>query len=503
MIQPNALYLTDCLELLARIETRQANIFYIDPPQSFPTANTQDVSDFRRHLEFMSKVIQQAQRILALNGNIFLHCGVQLGNTYRFLLDQVFLDNFVGEYIIPSEKPQRSDFTSANHKIILHYGKTKNYTLNPQFRALSESYQQRYNKADDNGRLFTRGDITTAFASGPIYSWKGFTPGTGRSWRYSLSEMERLEREGRLYYGTDGQSMPTLKLYLDEHKGAQIGSVWDDIPPVTITKKGQYGTSQSVELLRRIVLLGSNPGDVIVDPFCGSGMMLVAAQNTGRRWIASDNSDKAFTESIDNLSKNSSFIANVDYRTGGSAEIMQWPIKPTSYNRIALTVADINPLRSVMALIERGEGETVEFKVAAYWDVYNQEKNAKMTDNIVETVAGFLNSYQGGDLLVGVNDSGNIVGLEDDFVAANKKKKNRDGYELAIRDVINSSIGRDSIIYYSVSFHSVEGKDICRINVLPGSKPFFFRGDLFIRDGNRTVKLPTEDAFKYSAKRWS
>jgi len=106
--------------------------------------------------------------------------------------------------------------------------------------------------------------------------------------------MQRLHEEGKIVQTNPG-SVPRLKRYLDEGKGVPLGSVWDDIGPVQGSAEEHVGfpTQKPLKLVERIVEISSDPGDVVLDAFCGCGTALVAAQNSGRHWIGIDISPTA------------------------------------------------------------------------------------------------------------------------------------------------------------------------------------------------------------------
>jgi len=112
-------------------------------------------------------------------------------------------------------------------------------------------------------------------------------PPRGRHWAYTQEDLDRLEREGRIYYSATGR--PYIRNYLDEQKGRLVQSLWTDI---VMTKSGAerlgYPTQKPLALLERIILASSNEGDVVLDPFCGCGTAIDAAQKLGRRWIGID-----------------------------------------------------------------------------------------------------------------------------------------------------------------------------------------------------------------------
>ena len=98
----------------------------------------------------------------------------------------------------------------------------------------------------------------------------------------------KVDDNGRIYCITHGKVS-----YLDTNKGRATPSWWDDIARQPNYGKLIYPTQKPVKLLERVIIVSSNPGDVVLDPFCGSGTTLVAAQNLGRQWIGIDASEEA------------------------------------------------------------------------------------------------------------------------------------------------------------------------------------------------------------------
>lgn len=121
------------------------------------------------------------------------------------------------------------------------------------------------------------------------YIWKGFHPPT-RGWRYSPETMQKLDQQGKLLYPSKPNGRIMLKRYLDEQKGVMVGDTWDDIQQIRAMSAEQLGypTQKPLALLERIISAGSNEGDVVLDPFCGCGTTIAAAQKLGRRWIGID-----------------------------------------------------------------------------------------------------------------------------------------------------------------------------------------------------------------------
>jgi len=149
-----------------------------------------------------------------------------------------------------------------------------------------------------------------------------------------------------------------------------------------------------------------------------------------------------------------------------------------------------------------GEGARIEYKSTLRWDLKEKKKNPLLEAVILKTVAGFLNA-QGGTLLVGVDDDGNAVGLEHDYALV--QKKNRDGFELYLTDLL-SSLGKDLAPCFSVHFHQLEGKDICRIEIAPAPR-FIVVNEagqqiFYLRTLNSTRKLSPSEMLDYATHRW-
>jgi predicted HTH transcriptional regulator len=124
---------------------------------------------------------------------------------------------------------------------------------------------------------------------------------------------------------------------------------------------------------------------------------------------------------------------------------------------------------------------------------------------IVKTIAAFLNSEKGGALLIGIDDSGQIVGLQQDINSI--VKKNLDGYESFLTDILLNATGKDASLFIHITFHQVQDKDVCRVIVKPSPKPVFVSEDkaehLYIRAGNSTRLLSTREAIEYCKSRWA
>ncbi|MEL0591258.1 MAG: ATP-binding protein [Planktothrix rubescens PR222] len=140
-------------------------------------------------------------------------------------------------------------------------------------------------------------------------------------------------------------------------------------------------------------------------------------------------------------------------------------------------------------LIEAGESETVEFKQGLCFNPHTKKKEESMIANVLKTIAAFMNS-DGGHLLIGVADDGSIIGVEQEYPVANAQKCNRDGFQLYLADLVVTKIDNGLIhLLHKITFHSVEGKDICKVDVKRSRDYAYVDGKVYIRQGNRSIEI--------------
>ncbi|MDO8593128.1 MAG: site-specific DNA-methyltransferase [bacterium] len=232
--------------------------------------------------------------LLAEDGSIYVHCDWRVNSYMRMVLDEVFgKDNFLNE-IIWQRTGAHNDATRFGviHDSIFFYSKSKEYNFNPVFIPLSDEHlQTRFNQIEENtSKRFFAGPIT-APGSGPgrIFRGKILMPPQGRHWSYSQESINKLEKEGMIYYSNTGT--PYLKQYMDTYaeQGRRVQSIWSDVlPSKTGSEVLGYPTQKAEVLMERIINASSNEGDLIADFFCGSGTTLAVAEKLGRKWIGSD-----------------------------------------------------------------------------------------------------------------------------------------------------------------------------------------------------------------------
>lgn len=248
-------------------------------------------SDMLAYLSMMAPRLVELRRVLKPTGSLYLHCDPTASHYLKLLLDAVFgPQRFLNE-IVWQRTGAHSDARRFGRvtDTILFYSKTDQYAFTPQYTDYDPAYvAERYRYDDGDGRKYWPNTMTAA-GPGPARTFRGAErePPAGTHWRFSQAEIDRMEAEGRIYYSKAG--MPYVKSYLDERKGRAVQSLWTDI---VMSKSGAerlgFPTQKPLALLRRIIESSSQPGDVVLDPFCGCGTAIDAAQELGRRWIGID-----------------------------------------------------------------------------------------------------------------------------------------------------------------------------------------------------------------------
>ncbi len=175
------------------------------------------------------------------------------------------------------------------HDVILFYTKTDKATRNEIYQPYSQEYiDSFYRYKDSDGRRYRLDNIAGpggAAKGNPQYEFLGVT----RYWRYSKERMQELYEQGRIVQTKPG-NVPAYKRYLDEMPGVPLQDVWTDIQPIgaQAAERLGYPTQKPLALLERIIQTSSEPNSVILDPFCGCGTAVAAAQQLGRKWIGID-----------------------------------------------------------------------------------------------------------------------------------------------------------------------------------------------------------------------
>ena len=247
------------------------------------------------YLVMMAIRLKELHRVLKPTGSLYLHCDPTASHYLKILLDTVFgAQNFRNE-IVWKRSSAHNDRSQGNvihfgriHDVILFYTRSNNATRNDVYTPYSDSYLKSFYKYSDEKGRYQLDNIAGpggAAKGNPEYEFLGVT----RYWRYSRERMQELYDKGLIIQTKPG-TVPRFKRYLDESKGVPMQDIIDDINPLqsSTAERLGYPTQKPVALLERILKASSNEGDLVLDPFCGCGTTIAAAQNLNRQWIGID-----------------------------------------------------------------------------------------------------------------------------------------------------------------------------------------------------------------------
>lgn len=253
-------------------------------------------SDMLAYLAMMAPRLVELRRVLKSTGSIYLHCDPTASHYLKMLMDAVFApQNFLSEVIWRRTGTHSSALRwGPVHDVLLLFAKQEHkHTWNRLYVPLSEEHlKSHYRKQDTEGRRYEHGELTApGIRKGKSGEpWRGFNvTALGRHWITTVDRLDELEAAGRIYIPDEG-GFPRLIRYEDESKGRALGDVWEDIPPINMRAKERLGypTQKPEALLERIIAASSNPGDTVLDPFCGCGTTIAAAQKLKRTWVGID-----------------------------------------------------------------------------------------------------------------------------------------------------------------------------------------------------------------------
>lgn len=250
------------------------------------------------YLVEMAVRLVELHRVLKATGSLYLHCDPTASHYLKVVLDSIFGARYFRNEVIWKRSDAHNDAGQGLkrlgrvHDVLLFYSKSDEYMFNTLYTPLpTETADKWYVHKDPDGRRWNYGDLTAAKPGGDTrYEFHGHTPSPGRYWAYSRARMEQMLAEGRIVFKKSG--MPYMKRYLDESKGVSLQDAWTDVGMLRAWGGGGerlgYPTQKPLALLERVIAISSNPGDVILDPFCGCGTAVIAAQKLGRRWVGID-----------------------------------------------------------------------------------------------------------------------------------------------------------------------------------------------------------------------
>ena len=267
-------------------------------------------------IEFLRERLILLRELLSEQGSIYLHIDYKIGHYVKVLMDEVFgIENFKND--ITRIKCNPKNFKRLGYgnikDLILFYSKYSRPIWNePKKKYSDNDLKSLFPKVDNQGRRYTTvpihapGETVNGKSNQPF---KGIMPPKGRHWRTDVETLKNLDKQGMIEWSSTGN--PRKKLFADESKGKRVQDIWEYKDPQYPT----YPTEKNSELLDLIVSTSSNPENIILDCFCGSGTSLKSAHLLNRKWIGIDRSNHAIKATVSKLDliKGDLFVSKPEY----------------------------------------------------------------------------------------------------------------------------------------------------------------------------------------------
>lgn len=312
-IDTNVIYCGDNMERLGQLPAESVDLIY---PPFFSNRDYEviwgdeaEVRSFedrweggmQHYIEWMRQRSMQLHRVMKPTATLYLHCDPSASHYLKVMLDGLFGgESFLSEVVWK----RTSAHSSAKrygpvHDTLLVYAKSGAYTWNRTYQPYDPVYVETFfDQTDGDGRRWKRNDLTGAGTRNGETGlpWRGIdVTSKGRHWAHPPDRLDELNAEGRIHWPAKPGGMPRLKQYPEDSPGVPLQDIWTDIRPMHNLSRERLGypTQKPEALLERILTASSNPGDIVLDPFCGCGTTVAVAERMRRRWIGIDISPTA------------------------------------------------------------------------------------------------------------------------------------------------------------------------------------------------------------------
>ncbi len=318
----NRLYCGDnltALKLLMNDATVRGKVtlVYIDPPfatqgRFFSRKQKKAYDDDlcgAEYVESLRKRLVLLRELLSPSGSIYLHLDETMIFEMKLVMDEIFgASNY--RNMIVRKKCNPKNYTRKAYgnvaDFILFYTKSDRYIWNRPVEPLSEQSTKEYHYVEpDTGRRFMKVPVHAPGqrngATGGL--WRGKLPPPGKHWQYTPETLDQMDARGEIFWSKNGN--PRRKVYLDEHPGVGVQDIWLDFRDAhnQNIKITGYPTEKNPKLLRRIIEASSNPGDLVLDGYAGSGTTMAVADELQRDWIGIDRSSEAISTILDRFER--------------------------------------------------------------------------------------------------------------------------------------------------------------------------------------------------------
>jgi adenine-specific DNA-methyltransferase len=329
------------LRALMPLYAGRVKCIFIDPPYNTQSAfeHYDDKLEHSQWLSMMYPRLVLLRDLLSENGSIWITIDDNESHYLKVLMDEVFgRKNFIANIVWQKKYAVKSDseFLSESHDHILIYAKSK-IKINLNRLPRTDSQDARYKNQDNDPRgPWTSGPLqrneARDYAIYPIFSPTGkeHWPPKGTSWRYTKDKLSELISENRIWFGATGNNVPRLKRFLNEVSDTIPATTWWDYAESGHNDEARreakllqdddnlFSTPKPERILKKIITMGSNPGDLVLDSFLGSGTTAAVAHKMGRRYIGIEMGEHAKTHCIPRLQK------VIEGEQGGISQSVEW-----------------------------------------------------------------------------------------------------------------------------------------------------------------------------------
>ncbi|HML83192.1 MAG TPA: site-specific DNA-methyltransferase [Thiomonas arsenitoxydans] len=329
------------LKALIPFYAGQVKCIYIDPPYNTQSAfeHYDDKLEHSQWLSMMYPRLVLLRELLAEDGSIWVSIDDREAHYLKVLLDEVFgRHNFVASVIWRKNYSPKSTAKhfSEDHDYIIVYGRNaERWVPNPMPRTEKQDKAYRNPDSDPRGNwkpsdlsarnFYSLGTYSVTSPSGRVIDG----PPPGRYWTIAKEKFLEFDADNRIWWGKDGNNIPAFKRFLSEVKQGVVPQTFWPYEEVGHTQDAKkeivklfgsdvFGTPKPEQLMGRVLQIGSNPGDLVLDSFLGSGTTAAVAHKMGRRWIGIEMGDHARTHCIPRLQK------VIDGEQGGISEAVGW-----------------------------------------------------------------------------------------------------------------------------------------------------------------------------------
>lgn len=475
----NMLIHGDNLLALKALENKYAGkvkCIYIDPPYNTGSAfeHYDDNLEHSQWLGLMKPRLEILKNLLSDDGTIWISIDDDEGHYLKVLCDEVFgRKNFISTVLWQKIHSLKNDakYLSQNHDFILVYAQNKEIV---KFNLLNrtDDMNARYKNPDNDSRgPWQSGDLVANEERINGYyevvspkTGKIFNVPKGKHWVYSKENMEQMIQENRIWFGKDGNAFPRKKRFLSEVMNGRKGDTWwtskevghnQEAKREIIKLFGQnhvFATPKPEKLIERVLTLASNPGDLVLDSFLGSGTTAAVAHKMGRKWIGIEMGEHAYTHCKVRLDKvisgedKGGITKSVNWQGGGGYRFYE--LAPTLINQDAFGEYIINKEYNagmLAAAVALNEGFSYNPSPETFWKQSTGSENSYLFVTTKHITAAYLHSIkdtmQDNEYLIiacksydekAANAFGNIVIKKIPQMLLNRCEFNKDNYNLNI-----------------------------------------------------------------------